>query len=177
MSGNLFFGIDIEDHHTRINILAAINRYQHLVPRATWTPASKLHLTLQFLGQVPAEQSILRLSALTCGQGTLTVLGANCFVGKNGPRVLYARISDQGFCDTVRYALGYKGHFNAHLTLAKLEAPGDGEPLFAGLADEMSETVFGSSPVTTVKLYQTTPDGYKTIATRNLDAKPYKPIF
>jgi 2'-5' RNA ligase len=57
-----------------------------------WTPEAQLHLTLRFLGDVPAEQTetlLARLHTVRVRPFPLAVEGAGAFPPKGAPRVLW----------------------------------------------------------------------------------------
>lgn len=170
MAGNLFYGFDILNAKVQEQLLQLVKDLGDTVPRATWTKQDKMHVTLRFLGNVPIDPASDDLMGLQHKSFQCEVKGAGYFVNRNGPRVLFAELTNKASLQSLYEALGGNGVYNPHLTIAKLESSGDSEPLFATYAKSLSDHVFGPILVSSVKLYQTQGNGqpYKVLAERRL---------
>jgi 2'-5' RNA ligase len=65
-----------------------------------WTAPENIHLTLHFLGDVPADEvskisSLLRTAATTCPPFTLTLSGLGSFPNTRRPRIVWTGVSGQ----------------------------------------------------------------------------------
>ncbi|CAG0934618.1 RNA 2',3'-cyclic phosphodiesterase [Thermoflexales bacterium] len=101
-----------------------------------WVKADSIHLTLKFLGQVPADQLSLILSSLRAAIAAhvpfmLEVKGAGCFPNIHRPRVVWVGIHEndhrlhavQRAVENAIAPLGYPTEirdFTPHLTLGRL---------------------------------------------------------
>lgn len=100
----------------------------------TWTPPARLHLTLRFLGDTPAdriEPLCRRLRVLRVAPFLLPVEGLGVFPPRGRPRVLWCGVGAghphlhqlRGQVDAAILALGLGAdlrHFTPHFTLARL---------------------------------------------------------
>jgi 2'-5' RNA ligase len=119
--------------------------------RARWTLPGNLHLTLKFLGDIPADRvpiaaTALRTTAAEHDAFGLTAEGIGVFPGMRRPRVLWAGLSGgtaelerlQRGLDDRLHAAGFPREardFHGHLTLGRFaETPGGGiaEALMCG---------------------------------------------
>jgi 2'-5' RNA ligase len=175
MSGNLFYGLEINHESTRNEVLRTVDDLRSVVPRATWTSPDKLHLTLLFLGAVPETFAYNTLERACRGLSPfhITFNGTGYFVNNKGPRVLYATVAEgKHHLVKLNQALGGKGTYNPHLTLGKLEQSGDFAPAFSGMAKRLKDHDFGSVRVSSIKLYRTVGGGrpYQVVAEHGLSA-------
>lgn len=103
-----------------------------------WVKPDSIHLTLKFLGQVPADQLELITSSLKAAVAshvvfTLEVAGAGCFPNAHRPRVVWAGVREVGGGHPLAHVqravenaiapLGYpteQRDFSPHLTLGRL---------------------------------------------------------
>src|SRR4051812_37129693 len=112
MSSNLFYGFTLDNDTVNDNILAFCENVKHRVPRALWTTRDKLHVTVQFIGNVPEEKYVQTLTNLArVPQGDVRVSLLGCFNTSKGPRVLFSQLHATEFFDTVRSKLGCFGLF------------------------------------------------------------------
>jgi 2'-5' RNA ligase len=167
MSGNLFYSVEVSPTVQDL-ALGYIDTVKHIVPRATWTPREKLHITVGFLGRDTTRaimECSMALHELDVKAFHLNIKGLGVF----GGRVLYAKIVEGGqWLTVIANQLAGTVNYTPHLTLAKLEKRGDKEPLFYELAAEQPPQHFGSCKVDRVKLIQTTPTGYVCLSSREL---------
>lgn len=103
---------------------------------AKWAPVTGIHLTLKFLGDVPADRIPLVAGAMTtvAAAGTplaLHLAGAGCFPNSERPRVLWAGLAGdldrlaqlQASMQDAMAGLGFAREargFTPHLTLARM---------------------------------------------------------
>jgi RNA 2',3'-cyclic 3'-phosphodiesterase len=103
---------------------------------AKWAPATGIHLTLKFLGDVPADRIPLvaaSMSAVAAAGSSLALQlsGAGCFPNSERPRVLWAGLAGdverlarmQATLEDAMAGLGFAGEargFSPHLTLARV---------------------------------------------------------
>lgn len=134
-----------------------------------WTKPEQFHVTLKFLGDVPAEQlAVLQHSLVTGCAGfpplKLTAGGMGFFPGKHKPRVIWAGVADRDQklaalhrqLDTAMrpYAPADKpGKFTGHITLGRFK-PGRRMNLVALLkrTDILHQRQFGDWVATEVEL-------------------------
>jgi 2'-5' RNA ligase len=167
MSGNLFYSVDVSEHvkDQAEQIIASI---RHTVPRATWTPREKLHMTVGFIGQAATSQcvarAIVQLDQVDMLPFHVTFRGVRHF----GSRVLYAHVYEgTQFLARVHHQLTGKAVYTPHLTLAKLDTLKDREPLFNDLSGGVYPDL-GTCKIDRVKLIKTTPEGYVCLAEKRL---------
>lgn len=102
-----------------------------------WTPAGNLHITVKFLGGVPAEDipgitGILKGAVSGISPFEIEVLGAGVFPDARSPRVFWIGVKDEesrlkDLAGRVEDALGLAGYprerrgFTAHITLGRLK--------------------------------------------------------
>lgn len=117
------------------------------IPGASWVKPKAMHLTLRFLGDgIPAEQVEPLQDALATVNGRpikLTLTGVGHFGSKKSPRVLWVGIKPYpaltDLHQQVEAALATVGFapedkpFKAHITLARLRKPGQGQAVTAFL--------------------------------------------
>lgn len=137
--------------------------------RARWTRPENLHLTLRFLGDLPADRVAGVTHALRCAASgedsfRLTAAGIGAFPGLRRPRVLWAGLSGaigalerlQHELDDRLAALGIPREargFHGHLTLGRLGEGAAGEPI-ADVVDAYAAQCFGSFEVREIVLLQ-----------------------
>jgi 2'-5' RNA ligase len=109
--------------------------------RVRWTRPAGLHLTLKFLGDIPADRvpilaEVLRTAAAEHDAFKLTAEGIGVFPGLRRPRVLWAGLSGAGAAlaqlqrsvEEQLYAAGFPREareFHGHLTIGRF---GEGAP-------------------------------------------------
>jgi 2'-5' RNA ligase len=137
--------------------------------RVRWTRPASLHLTLKFLGDIPADRipivaEALRTAAVEQDAFQLTAEGIGVFPGLRRPRVLWAGLSGAGAAlaqlqRRVEEQLDAAGfprearEFHGHLTLGRF---GEGAPSGA-VADVLSSYAaqrFGDFEVRELVLFQ-----------------------
>jgi RNA 2',3'-cyclic 3'-phosphodiesterase len=144
-------------------------RAEAMAPQAriTWIPASLMHLTVRFIGNV-ADGEVARLieglsAPLPIRPFSLEVLGLGAFPQRGAPRVLWAGIAG-GTDELVRTEVETSARlqqlgvapddriFSPHLTLARVREPAGlkASPLLAGL----ETTPLGTSRVDAITLFE-----------------------
>lgn len=172
MSGNYFYGFHITGLPVS-SVLKFVEGIKGQVPRATWTDASKLHVTLKFAGKSEPSGGGQDMIELCKKQYPLMlrIKGLGTFNSRNGPRVLFACMEPTDVLKKWHEDLGGRAEtFTPHLTLAKLEDVGDAEPLFAKLAQDHHAVNFDACCIDELRLYQTQGDGkpYRIVAWHRL---------
>ena len=137
--------------------------------RARWVRPESMHLTLKFLGNIPAGHvagvtDALQSAAGRLGAFRLTAAGIGAFPGVRRPRVLWAGLCGaiaalsqlQRELDDRLAAVGFareERDFHGHLTLARFSAGVDDARIAEVVASYVS-TVFGGFEVREVVLFQ-----------------------
>lgn len=160
-----------------------LRRIEHLLdalrpkaPSAKWVKADSLHVTLTFLGEVPAETAskigeALSAEATAHAPFELQFKGGGSFGRPSRPRILWAscdgdiaalRGLQQGVSNAL-VPLGYvpeEREFNPHLTLARSREHA-GDPALARCVPGLQNEDFGAVTVNEVVLYESrlTPAG------------------
>jgi|ERR1044071_851427 2'-5' RNA ligase len=136
----LFCAIELP---TEVRARAAdhIARLRLIVPevRASWERTEKLHITLKFLGEIPADRvealsGAASSATLSTHPFTLALSGAGAFPPRGNPRILWLGIDDSsGALAHLQRRLEEEGAsagfareerpFHPHLTLARIRAP------------------------------------------------------
>lgn len=134
---------------------------------AKWVEEENLHLTVQFLGDVPAEQVPALVAAVrktvVPGAFVLGLAGLGFFPDARAPRVLWAGVDGarerlhelhRGVSEAMA-AQGFpaRGRFSPHLTLARLRSSRGAVDL-ARLVEARAGGRFGSFTVSSVELMQ-----------------------
>jgi 2'-5' RNA ligase len=165
-----FVAVDLSDE-TRDAIAAAQATLRAAAPRADvgWIDPAKMHLTLEFLGEVDESQrgaveGVLADVARRHAPFELTAGGAGAFPGPSRPRVLWtgltAGLREIGLlaADVERSCvpLGFPPEsrpFRGHVTLGRVRTPrGVGRVIRAMQALEVA--TFGTWPVREIVLYR-----------------------
>lgn len=135
---------------------------------AKWVNSENLHLTVQFLGDVPEDKVTLAVEALKRSvEGVspfyLTLGGVGVFPSKDRPRVFWAGVHGETAVLSelhrkVQKELGLLGfapdqkRFSPHLTLARLRSP-QGFPAVFEKAEKIARgKEFGRTKITSVDL-------------------------
>ncbi len=123
-------------------ITAYIERLKSLSHDIRWIKAENIHLTMKFLGEIPAERVDAVKKALyplsdQFSQFNLNVSGAGCFPGKKNPRVFWLGM-EQGkenplfavhkWIEDHLFKLDFekeKRRFSPHLTIGRVRARRD----------------------------------------------------
>ena len=142
----LFVAIDISDELR--GLISCIRRSLEGLGRASWVPASNVHLTLKFLGEVSSSvvsslEEALRGVAMRHAPFELRSGSLGGFPSLARPRVVYLGLEESasllGLRGSVEDALGALGFqrdgrpFRAHLTLCRVRSPGE-SPLVGAAA-------------------------------------------
>jgi RNA 2',3'-cyclic 3'-phosphodiesterase len=141
---------------------------QHLV-RARWVRSGSMHLTLKFLGDIPAGQvagaaDALQVAVRGHAALRLSAAGIGAFPGIRRPRVLWAGLSGETepLADLQRSveeelaALGFPREerpFRAHLTIGRFSEPVAPGPLAEALKD-FATASFGEFTVQELVLFR-----------------------
>jgi RNA 2',3'-cyclic 3'-phosphodiesterase len=137
--------------------------------RARWTRPESMHLTLKFLGNIPADHvagvtDALQSAAAGHAAFRLTAAGIGVFPGVRRPRVVWAGLSGataalarlQRELDDSLAAVGFAREergFHGHLTLGRFAEGVDGGLIAEGVAFYASAT-FGDFEVCELVLFQ-----------------------
>ena len=100
MGQRVFFALDI-DEATRGRIVSAADNLHSLPGRITWTKPRNLHVTMNFLGNVP-DESIAELcdlaegvvAGLALGEVTFTIGPLVCFPPHKRTRMIWAPVGE-----------------------------------------------------------------------------------
>ena len=145
----LFVAIGLPDA-VRSSLGAVIERLRPSAPTEKWVPASNLHATVAFLGEVPddrvpAIEDATRAAVASLAAIPTSTAGAGAFPSPRRARVLWVGLADEhGRLRAAATAvmavldpLGFapeKRPWAAHVTLARLRSPRDVTSLLAGAA-------------------------------------------
>ncbi len=170
-------------------VRAAVGAAQERLRRApmgvkiSWSNVANLHLTLQFLGEIPAEQAPEISAALEQVAGRVTpfeveVTGVGGFPDVRCPRVVWVGCRDETgrlreLAERVR-GRGWRAEaheFTAHLTLGRVKVARPDGALTRAL-DSLTTQSFGTMRVEAVHLFQSQlhPHGsiYTTLSSHRL---------
>jgi 2'-5' RNA ligase len=174
----LFVALDIPEA-VRDTLSALTKRFQKMCPGARWVRLAGAHVTLKFIGEVPAEQVELIRTALgrvrASGPIELRFAGLGFFPNARRPRVFWAGVNAQtshadGATETAGSALRRqatdveralepvgiapeKREFNPHITLARFNSA-EGLDALRAAASEAANSEFGSATAREFHLYQ-----------------------
>ena len=130
----LFIAINLLEAERR-SITAATTPLREAAPLAGWVDESRLHLTLKFIGEEPAEAvpplaESLRRVAAAHGPVTLELGGLGAFPSKRRPRVIWLGVAPDPKLELLHHgveeacaALGYEVEgraFRPHLTIGRV---------------------------------------------------------
>ena len=157
-------------------VRAGVERVQHDLKRAAgtswvrWTPAEQIHLTLKFLGNIPAESvpeldAALRRACAQVAPFELRVSGLDCFPDSKRPRVLWVglggaldrlqELQKAIVIETERWGEPEDRPFHPHLTLGRTKSTRPRELQALGAAIKAAPAAeLGSWQVTRVDLMQ-----------------------
>ncbi|MGD9905333.1 MAG: RNA 2',3'-cyclic phosphodiesterase [Vicinamibacterales bacterium] len=168
MAHRLFVAIDVGGP-VMAAVAASVDRARPLADEARWADCRVGHLTLAFLGAVPADEvaAVARAVADVAARHrpfTLALEGSGTFGGSRRPRVVWAGVG--GDLPALRAAhadlmtaLGAAGvaletrPFHPHLTLARARSP-RGAPGLAAAADALGGERYGDWDVADLVLYE-----------------------
>lgn len=124
----LFAALPVPD-----DIAAVLARRQQGLPRARWSPAEDLHITLRFFGEVQetvAADLDAALATLAMKSFEVALEGVGAFGDQDHMRAVWAGVADSeplrrlaGRCETIAKRCGLKPEtrtFRPHVTLAYL---------------------------------------------------------
>ena len=149
-----------------------------------WVPVKHIHLTLKFLGDIPAEfiaptADLLKQVAVLAGDFELGIRSLGVFPNARRPRVLWLGVEEdsgqlnhlQGSIDTVLEQLKFKPEsrrFHPHLTIGRVKQsarPGEISAL-AGQLDQTKQPHIGAFKAGAVHLIQSDLQAQGPIYTR-----------
>lgn len=146
--------------------VAAIDRLRNSGADVKWVAAENMHLTLQFLGQVPATEINDVCRAVTGAVAgvepfELEIRGVGAFPNARRPRTVWLGVSAgreelaavQKRIQKALKQLGFKPEarqFSPHLTIGRVRESG---PALAEPITEGTDALFGRSPVTEVVVF------------------------
>lgn len=167
----LFFGLEIPP-----NTAQALLQVESPIDGARWQRAEQLHLTLAFLGEVPAEQVALAKQIarnLRTGPFTLQVKGLGCFGNPEKPEALWAGVEQEALVarlhEQLATSLAERGFtiknrpFKPHITLSRFKRGESGS--VEALLKAHQSTMFGTLPVTCFALFESTPSPQGSVYT------------
>lgn len=162
-----FLGIGLPAD-VREAIVSAIARVRGLHAPVAWTAPQNMHITLHFLGEIPAERTPLverAMRAVASGTGPfpLTPEGAGAFPGTRNPRILWVGFLEplelvrqlQQNMENALSAAGFPREdrpFHPHITVGRTRGalpPAWGERFVQALSGKR----FGVVPVSSFTLY------------------------
>jgi len=162
----LFVAMDIpEDIRSSLAELAA--KLRTTCRNARWTRVEGLHITLKFIGEIPAEKVEMIKTALagipSRAPFTLNFRGLGFFPNERRPRVLWAGMEANSELSEIAAALetaleplgiAREGReFSPHLTLARFDTPRGLHALHAAI-EKAGPFEFGSTVAKEFHLYQ-----------------------
>lgn len=136
-----FLAVDLSDE-LRAGLGSLQKRLQAEARGWRWVRPEKIHLTLRFLGEVPAERDAgcreaWRSVAAHASPFSFRLQGIGSFPARGGPRVLWVGVREQGSAGRLAHlAAAFEGAardvgfdhdnrpFRPHLTLARAERSG-----------------------------------------------------
>ncbi|MDF1562467.1 MAG: RNA 2',3'-cyclic phosphodiesterase [Deltaproteobacteria bacterium] len=155
------------DRALRERAEAALAPLRERAPKVRWTPASRWHLTLKFLGELDREKAEALASSLAArleGQPTssLTPSGLHLFPGPRRPRVVALAFEPppgdllalHRVLEALAAGVGVlpeERPFRPHLTLGRIRHPRDARPLQA-LLPALEGEAWPALPVERVQL-------------------------
>jgi len=162
----LFVALDIPDD-VRAAIAAAVKKLQRTCEAARWVRLEGAHVTLKFIGEVPAERAepIKAALATVLFPGAIKIFfrGIGFFPNERRPRVLWAGVEVDPELRTLAAAvknslepLGFaceQREFSPHVTLARFKSPEKLESLRTAIA-AAGPLEFGSVVAHEFHLYQ-----------------------
>ncbi|MDP6545278.1 MAG: RNA 2',3'-cyclic phosphodiesterase [Phycisphaerae bacterium] len=168
MGQRIFFAMDI-DEATRGRIVSTAERLDSLPGRITWTKPQNLHVTMNFLGDVP-DESIAELCDLARGavdawdlapgEVTFTVGPLICFPPHKRARMIWAPVGEgndvlaslHAEMNQALAADGWRSEsrpFKGHATVARIKS-GD----FEAAVGQLPDAELGTVTTTEMTLYQ-----------------------
>lgn len=154
------------------DVLARIKNLQEELERAglraKMVEPENMHITLQFIGEIPREKVIAvqrNLENVKAAPFKITFEGVGCFPNMKTPRVVWVGVSKGGdditkLAEKVHRAVSSAGvrveleDFKPHLTVARVKAPINSE--VRRVLESHSGTFFGEEDVTRFYLVKST---------------------
>ena len=166
----LFIAIPIPEP-VRDEIIRVQQELQPLVPRSVvrWTKPDQFHLTLRFLGDVPADgvEDLKQLVNAVCRNArpvSLRAEGVGFFPNPHSPRVIWVGINDGEGClmdlqKQIETAVGPfsaepgERNFTGHVTLGRLKNPRPADTRdLAARAQSLEKRLFGEWPAHEIEI-------------------------
>jgi 2'-5' RNA ligase len=163
-----FVAVEIPED-VRAALKAVQLRLRQFSVRARWVRSESLHLTLKFLGDIPAKQipaisDVLHGAVRERTVFNLTAAGIGVFPGLRRPRIIWAGLSGktalladlQANVEDGLSALGFpreKRPFGGHLTIGRISEPDPAERLPEALKALAADT-FGEFAVRELVLFR-----------------------
>jgi len=166
---SVFLAVDL-DEPTRARTAALIETHRGTVEAAKWLRTDKLHCTVLFLGNPPAEQvaqwipSVDRLAARH-HPFSLCLEGAGTFVTARAPSVLWLGVGGEVgpltglYRDALRVFGGEERPFVPHVTLARAR----GVDAFAELARQLNAFESPDFGIESLALYSSSSEVYRVV--------------
>lgn len=172
MSMRAFIAIEIENRDTLINIVKIRNALKDLGLDIKPVEDENIHITIRFLGEI-SNNTVEEIKKILLSIPTfvksfpVTIKGVGAFPNVMHPRVIWVGITDgvdklssiRNFIDKeiVKMKLSdvYKDQheFSPHITIARVKSLRNMEK-FRKFYNEYQDYLFGTSPVTLIKLKQ-----------------------
>lgn len=137
----LFVALDL-DLSIATRLHEALESWRRMAPQARWTRIESLHLTLKFIGEVPAEMEtdiIAALQEIRPSSFLLEMSGLGAFPRPEQARVFWAGIQPSPALEQLAGAIEQRliplgiaaeaRRFSPHLTLARSRTPAELRPL------------------------------------------------
>lgn len=163
----LFVALDLEPP-IAARLHDALQSWRRMAPQARWTRIESLHLTLKFIGEVPAsleDPIAAALREIRQPAFPLEISGLGTFPSPQRARVFWAGIQPSAALEQLAHSieqrllpLGIAAEqrpFSPHLTLARGHTPAELRPLLP-LLDE-TPPLWGRQKAGTFCLYQSHP--------------------
>jgi 2'-5' RNA ligase len=162
----LFTGLDLPEDVVR-NLEALLARLRP-VARIQWSPPANLHITTKFIGEWP-EERLTDLTAALCRVSFRPAIPVHVrklgfYPNPHAPRILWCGIEAPGLealaaeTDGATSAIGIASEtrpFSPHLTLARIKAKAELQPLREAIA-ALPSLDFGKFQARSFFLYQST---------------------
>lgn len=156
-----FIAIELSEDVTAA-LLAEVERLRPQFPRINWVKPDNLHLTIQFLGNLPPDDlpavfEAAQEAAAASEPFSLTVAGSGVFPDARHPRALYAGCRDgeeaavslAGHVSAALSEIGYPAdprRYSPHFTLGRIKQPADALGIESVLP-ELQARVYGTLEV------------------------------
>lgn len=168
-----FIGIPVEGD-AKAAVAEWVEGLKGRITGVKWVEVHNLHLTLRFLGDVPARSidrigNALLLAALRHTAFSITLEGAGVFPNPRQPRVLWVGVKGDAIAalhwsiNETLQGIGMPGEeraFHPHLTIGRVRLPAEGKGIWTHLAGQ-TKRVWGEVRIDAFCLYKSdlTPQG------------------